>query len=63
VIGRSAGFSFAAIGFFVTFAVTRAVAYGAYRNVAPFHYVHIRSEHIHHLVWAFFFCWQWDFAG
>ena len=26
----------AAIGFFVTFAVTRAMVYGAYRNVDPF---------------------------
>ena len=42
----------AAMGFFVTFAVARAMAYGAYRNVAPFHYLYIRGAHIHHLVWG-----------
>ena len=53
----------AAIGFFVTFAVARAKAYGAYRNVAPFHYLYIRGAHIHHLVWGILrlpavgFCW------
>jgi multisubunit Na+/H+ antiporter MnhB subunit len=31
----------AAIGFFVTFAVARAMAWGAYRNVAPFRYVYV----------------------
>ena len=39
------------------------MAYGAYRNVARFHYVYIRGAHIHHLVWgivlllAVGFCW------
>jgi hypothetical protein len=53
----------AAIGFFVTFAVARAMAYGAYRNVGPFHYVYVRGTHIHHLVWGILlllavgFCW------
>jgi hypothetical protein len=53
----------AAIGFFVTFAVARAMAYGAYRNVGPFHYVVVRQTHIHHLVWGILlllvvgFCW------
>jgi hypothetical protein len=53
----------AAIGFFVTFAVARAIAWGAYRNVTPFHYVYIRGNHIHHLVWGILlllavgFCW------
>jgi hypothetical protein len=53
----------AAIGFFVTFAVARAMAYGAYRNAGPFHYVYIRGTHIHHLVWGILlllavgFCW------
>ena len=53
----------AAIGFFVTFAVARAMAYGAYRNVPSFHYVYIRGAHIHHLVWGILllltmgFCW------
>jgi hypothetical protein len=53
----------AAIGFFVTFAVARSMAYGAYRSVGPFHYVVIRGTHIHHLVWGIMlllavgFCW------
>ena len=41
----------AAIGF-SSRAVARAMAYGAYRNVAPFHYLYIRGAHIHHLVWG-----------
>jgi hypothetical protein len=53
----------AALGFFVTFAVARGMAYGAYRNTGPFHYVYIRETHIHHLVWGILlllvvgFCW------
>src|SRR5437899_9274221 len=40
----------AAIGFFVTFGVARSMAYAAYRNTGPFHYVYIGGTHIHHLV-------------
>lgn len=53
----------AAIGFFVTFAVARAIAYAAYRSVGPFQYVYINGTHIHHLVWGILvllavgFCW------
>ncbi|HXY00713.1 MAG TPA: hypothetical protein VEI54_07310 [Candidatus Limnocylindrales bacterium] len=53
----------AAIGFFVTFAVARAMAYGAYRNTGPFHYVYVGRTHIHHLVLGILlllvvgFCW------
>jgi hypothetical protein len=53
----------AATGFFVTFAVARAIAYAAYRDVGPFHYVYIGRTHIHHLVWGILlllavgFCW------
>jgi hypothetical protein len=53
----------AAIGFFVTFAVARAMAYAAYRSVGPFQYVYINGTHIHHLVWGILlllavgFCW------
>ena len=53
----------AAIGFFVTFAVARSMAFAAYRSVGPFHYVYIRGTHIHHLVWGILlllavgFCW------
>ncbi len=53
----------AAIGFFVTFAVARAMAYAAHRNAGPFHYVYIGGTHIHHLVWGILlllvvgFCW------
>src|SRR2546429_7693739 len=39
----------AAIGFFVTFAVARAMAYAAHRNAGPFHYVYIGGAHIPHL--------------
>ena len=42
----------AAVGFFTTFAVARSMAYAAYRNIAPFHYIYIRGRHIHHLVWG-----------
>jgi hypothetical protein len=53
----------AAIGFFVTFAVARAVAYAAGRNYGPFHYIYIGKTHVHHLVWGILlllivgFCW------
>jgi hypothetical protein len=53
----------AAIGFFVTFAVARSMAYAAYRSVGPFQYVYIGNTHIHHLVWGILlvlavgFCW------
>lgn len=53
----------AAIGFFVTFAVARGMAWGAYRNHGPFHYVYLGERHIHHLVWGILlllvvgFCW------
>lgn len=53
----------AATGFFITFGVARAVAYAAYRNAGPFHYVYIDGTHIHHLVWGILlllavgFCW------
>src|SRR2546426_9846338 len=42
----------AAIGFFVTFGVARAMAFAAYRNAGPFHYVYICGTHIHHLGWG-----------
>jgi hypothetical protein len=53
----------AAIGFFVTFAVARSMAYAAYRNVGPAHYLYVGGTHIHHLVWGILlllivgFCW------
>jgi hypothetical protein len=53
----------AAIGFFSTFLLARAVAYAALRNVGPFHYIYFRGTHIHHLVWGILlllivgFCW------
>ena len=53
----------ATIGFFVTFAVARSLAYAAYRSVGPFQYVYINGTHIHHLVWGILlllavgFCW------
>lgn len=53
----------AAIGFFVTFAVARGMAWGAYRNHGPFHYVYVGETHVHHMVWGILlllavgFCW------
>src|SRR2546427_3351758 len=53
----------AAIGFFVTFGVARAMDFAAYRNAGPFHYIYIRGTHVHHLVWGILlllavgFCW------
>lgn len=53
----------AAIGFFVTFAVARSIAYAAYRKAGPFHYVYVGGTHIHHLVFGILlllavgFCW------
>jgi hypothetical protein len=53
----------AAIGFFTTFAIARALAYAVYRNVSPFHYIYFRGAHIHHLVLGIIillavgFCW------
>jgi len=53
----------AALGFFITFAVARAMAYAVARSVGPFHYVYIRGTHVHHLVWGILillvvgFCW------
>ncbi len=53
----------AAVGFFVTLAVARSMAYAAARDFGPFHYVYIRGTHIHHLVWGILlllavgFCW------
>ncbi len=53
----------ATIGFFLTFAVARAISYAAYRNIGPFHYVYVRGTHVHHLVFGILillvvgFCW------
>lgn len=53
----------AAVGFFLTLALARAIAYAAGRNIGPFHYIYIRGTHIHHLVWGILlllvvgFCW------
>src|ERR1700675_57965 len=42
----------AAIGFFVTFAVARTLAYVNFHNIGPFHDIYIGGKHIHHLVWG-----------
>src|SRR2546430_16240361 len=44
----------AAIGFFVTFAVARAMAYAAHRNAGPFHYVYIGGAPIPPLFFGVF---------
>jgi hypothetical protein len=53
----------AAVGFFLTLGLARAIAYAASRNIGPFHYIYIRGTHVHHLVWGILillvvgFCW------
>ena len=53
----------AAIGFFVTFALARSMAYAAYREISPFHYIYLGGMHVHHLVGGVLlllivgFCW------
>jgi hypothetical protein len=53
----------AAVGFFLSLAVARSMAYAAGRGIAPFHYIYIRGTHVHHLVWGILillavgFCW------
>src|ERR1700731_4232648 len=42
----------AAIGFFVTFAVARTLAYVNFHKIGPFHDIYIGGRHIHHLVWG-----------
>ena len=42
----------AAVGFFLTFAVARTVAYTNFHKIGPFHDVYIGGRHIHHLVWG-----------
>jgi hypothetical protein len=53
----------AAVGFFLTLALARCMAYAAGRGIGPFHYIYIRGTHVHHLVWGILlllvvgFCW------
>jgi len=42
----------AAVGFFTTFALARALAFLASRSVSPVRYIYIRGTHVHHLVWG-----------
>ncbi|HXM95972.1 MAG TPA: hypothetical protein VOA64_17255 [Candidatus Dormibacteraeota bacterium] len=42
----------AAIGFFLTFAIARTLAYVNFHQIGPFHDIYIRGRHIHHLVWG-----------
>jgi hypothetical protein len=42
----------ASLGFFVTFAVARTLAYVNYHHLGPFHDIYIGGRHIHHLVWG-----------
>jgi multisubunit Na+/H+ antiporter MnhB subunit len=53
----------AAIGFFVTFAVACAMAWGAYRNVTLFTTFTLVERISTTSSGAFSFCWLWDFAG
>jgi len=53
----------AAVGFFLTLALARSMAYAAGRGIGPFRYIYIRGTHVHHLVWGILlllvvgFCW------
>lgn len=53
----------ASVGFFLTLAVARSMAYAAGHNIGPFHYIYIRGTHVHHMVWGMLlllvvgFCW------
>ena len=53
----------AAMGFFLTLALARSMAYAAGRGIGPFHYIYIGGTHVHHLVWGILlllvvgFCW------
>jgi hypothetical protein len=40
------------LGFFVTFAVARSIAYSIHLGIGPFENVSIGGKHIHHLVWG-----------
>jgi hypothetical protein len=44
----------ATISFFVTFAAVRTLAWSIHNHMGPFHDIHMRGRHIHHLVFGIF---------
>ena len=42
----------ASIGFFTTAGVVRLITLSIHHHIGPFHDVHMRGRHIHHLVWG-----------
>jgi hypothetical protein len=44
----------ATISFFVTFAAVRTLAWSIHNHIGPFHDIHMRGRHIHHLVFGIF---------
>jgi len=42
----------AAVGFFSAFALARAMAFLASRDIGSFRYIYVRGIHVHHLVWG-----------
>jgi hypothetical protein len=42
----------AAVSFFLTFAIVRALAYANLHQIGPFHDIYIQGRHVHHLVWG-----------
>jgi hypothetical protein len=42
----------ASLGFFVAIAVVRTLTFLIHNQIGPFHDIHMRGRHIHHLVWG-----------
>jgi hypothetical protein len=42
------------ISFFITFAAVRTLAWSIHNHIGPFHDIHMRGRHIHHLVFGIF---------
>jgi len=44
----------ATLSFFVTFAAVRTLAWSIHHQIGPFHDIHMRGRHVHHLVIGIF---------
>lgn len=57
---------FASVGFYVSFAMIRALTHAIRNGLGPFHNVSVGGRHIHHLVWGILlllligYCWLWQ---
>ncbi len=57
---------FASVGFYVSFALIRALTHAIRAGRGPFHNVSVGGRHIHHLVWGILlllligYCWLWQ---